>query len=172
MKTFLTSGELQTVYFTARDDLERMLRRRVRDKDLAADLIQETFLKLGQITAPLPDREQARLYLFRMARNLATDHQRKEARRSDILAGSQVLFEDHKPSPEDATLARNQLEEIEKALDELPRHCRSVLIMSRLHGMTHSQIATELKVSKSLVEKYAVKAMLHCRARLEASSLG
>ncbi|MGH7021460.1 MAG: RNA polymerase sigma factor [Brevundimonas sp.] len=168
MKTFLTSGELQTVYFTARDDLERMLRRRVRDKDLAADLIQETFLKLDQITAPLPDENQARLYLFRVAKNLATDHQRKEARRTEILAGSRVLFEDYKASPEDAALAKGQMDVINQALDELPRHCRSILIMSRLHGMTHSQIAAELNVSKSLVEKYAVKAMLHCRARLDA----
>lgn len=169
MKNYLSRDELQNVYFSARDELESMLRRRVRDKDLAADLTQETFLKIDQITAPLPDADQARMYLFRIAKNLATDHQRKEARRSDILVGSKVVFEEHQPTPEQETLAKDQLEMIDKALADLPRHCRSVLIMSRLQGMTHSQIAEELNVSKSLVEKYAVKALLHCRAILNAS---
>jgi len=168
MKTFLSSGELQTVYFTVRDDLERMLRRRVRDKDLAADLTQETFLRLGQIATPLPDTDQARLYMFRIAKNLAIDHQRKESRRSDILAGSAVLFEDCRASPEDVALAKDQLQAVEAALDELPKHCRQILMMSRLRGMTHTQIAAELKVSKSLVEKYAVKALLHCRRKLDS----
>lgn len=35
--------------------------------------------------------------------------------------------------------------------------------MSRVEGMTHAQIAEKLGVSRSLVEKYAVKAVLHCR---------
>ena len=38
--------------------------------------------------------------------------------------------------------------------------------MSRMEGKTHAEIAAELGVSKSLVEKYAVRALLHCRARL------
>lgn len=164
----LSVADLREVFCAARSDLERMLRRKVRSADLAEDLLQETFLRLEQITAPLPDQDQARMYLFRVARNLATDHQRREGRRAEILAGSTVLFEDYKSSPEELTLAKDQLQQIEAALAELPPHCRSVLIMSRVRGLTHSQIAAELKVSKSLVEKYAVRAALHCRSRLAA----
>lgn len=145
-----------------------MLCRKVRNKDLAADLIQETFLRISQITVPLPDRDQARMYLFKVAKNLATDHQRREGRRAEILAGSKVLFEDYRFNPEDLALAMGELKVVEAALAELPKHCRSVLLMSRVHGMTHSEIAAALRVSKSLVEKYAVKAALHCRARLAA----
>ncbi|MNU27049.1 putative RNA polymerase sigma factor FecI [compost metagenome] len=168
MRSPLSSDDLRQVYFSARDDLERMLRRRVHDKDLVADLIQDTFLRLDQIARPLPDPDQARQYIFRVAKNLAIDHQRKEGRRADILAGSTVLFEGQKASPEDIALANGQIRTIEAALDELPRHCRRILIMSRIHGMTHSEIAAELQVSKSLVEKYAVKALLHCRGKLDA----
>ena len=166
----LTYDDLQSVFSDIRLDLERMLRGRVHDPQLAADLTQDIFLRLRRITAPLPDRHEARLYLFRMARNLATDHRRVEGRRKEILDGAVTLFEGTPPSPEDEAVAKDQLRVVDAALDELPKHCREVLYMSRLLGMSHGEIAKELNVSKSLVEKYVVKAMLHCRAKLNASS--
>jgi RNA polymerase sigma factor (sigma-70 family) len=169
MSDALTFADLQDVFAEARSDLERMLRRRVRDPNLAADLTHDIFLRLRRITAPLPNRHEARLYLFQIARNLATDHQRVEGRRAEILAGAVTLFEGVQASPEAEALARDQMRVVDAALDELPKHCRDVLYMSRLLGMSHGEIATELKVSKSLVEKYAVRALLHCRARLNAS---
>jgi len=169
MSNALTYDDLQSVFADVRLDLERMLRGRVRDPQLAADLTQDIFLRLRRITAPLPDRHEARLYLFQMARNLAIDHQRVEGRRAEILAGAVTLFEGMQASPEDEALAHDQMRVVDAALDELPKHCRDILYMSRLLGMSHSEIAAELKVSKSLVEKYVVRAMLHCRAKLNAS---
>ena len=162
----LDQKELQAVFSENRRELEAMLRGRTRNPDLAADLTQEVFLKLRRITAPLPNRHEARRYLFTMARNLATDHQRVEGRRAQILEGAITLFEDVEPSPEDAAISRDQMRTVELALAELPKHCRNVLYMSRMLGMSHGEIAADLKISKSLVEKYVVKAILHCRERL------
>jgi RNA polymerase sigma factor (sigma-70 family) len=169
MSNVLTHDDLESVFTDVRLDLERMLRGRVRDPHLAADLTQDIFLRLRRITSPLPNRHEARLYLFQMARNLATDHQRVDGRRMEILAGAVTLFEGVAASPEDETSAQEQLRVVDAALDELPKHCREVLYMSRLLGMSHAEIAAELKVSKSLVEKYVVRAMLHCRTKLDAS---
>ena len=162
----LNQDELQAVFSEQRRALEVMLRGRTRDPQLAADLTQEIFLKLRRITAPLPNKHEARRYLFSMARNLATDHQRVEGRRTQILEGAVSLFEDVVPSPEEEAITRDQIRIVEAALAELPKHCRNVLYMSRMLGMSHSEIAAELNISKSLVEKYVVKAMLHCRERL------
>ena len=166
----LTHEELQSVFSDVRLDLERMLRVRVQDPHLAADLTQDIFLRLRRITAPLPDRHEARLYLFQMARNLATDHHRVEGRRTEILAGAVALFDGAQSSPENEVVADDQLRIVDAALAELPKHCREILYMSRLLGMSHGEIAAELGVSISLVEKYLVRGMLHCRARLNASS--
>jgi RNA polymerase sigma-19 factor, ECF subfamily len=169
MSNVLDYDDLVSVWADVRIELERMLRRRVRDPHLAADLTQDIFLRLRRIAAPLPNRHEARLYLFQMARNLAIDHQRAEGRRTEILAGAVTLFEGVAASPEEETVARDQVRVVDAALDELPKHCRDVLYMSRLLGMSHGEIAAELRVSKSLVEKYVVRAMLHCRAKLDAS---
>lgn len=166
MMANLDEEELQTVFAEHRRALENMLRGRTRDPQLAADLTQDIFLRLRRITAPLPNKHEARRYLFSMARNLATDYQRVEGRRAQILEGAVTLFEDVAPSPEEEAITRDQMRTVEAALAELPKHCRNVLYMSRMLGMSHSEIAAELKISKSLVEKYVVKAMLHCRERL------
>ena len=169
MSNVLTYADLQSVFADVRTDLERMLRGRVRDPHLAADLTQDIYLRLRRITLPLPNRHEARLYLFQMARNLATDHQRVERRRTEILAGAVTLFEGVHASPEEESLVREEMNIVDAALDELPKHCRDVLYMSRLLGMSHGEIAAELGVSKSLVEKYVVRAMHHCREKLSAS---
>jgi RNA polymerase sigma factor (sigma-70 family) len=169
MSEILTYSDLQSVFMEARPDLERMLRRRLGSSPAAADLTQDLYLRLGSITAPLPDRNQARAYLFRMAVNLVTDHMRVEGRRAELLSGAVVLFDTVCDGPERDALTRDQMRQVEEALSELPPRCREVLYMSRMEGKTHAEIAAELGVSRSLVEKYAVRALLHCRARLSES---
>lgn len=164
----LSLPDLQSVYAEIRSDLQRLLRRRTGDPEVAADLIQDLFLKLTAIRSTIPDRPQARAYLFRMASNLAIDHRRTEARRAEILKGSQVLFEDADADadPETVTITRDQLRRVELALSELPQKCREVLILARVQGLEHKEIARRLGVSVSLVEKYQLRALRHCRERL------
>ncbi|SST12503.1 RNA polymerase sigma factor [Acinetobacter baumannii] len=38
--------------------------------------------------------------------------------------------------------------------------------MRKLDGLSHSQIAEHLNISRSLVEKHIVNAMKHCRVRM------
>jgi RNA polymerase sigma factor (sigma-70 family) len=168
MSEVLTFGDLESVFVEARPDLERMLRRRTGSAPLAADLAQDVYLRLRRIAAPLPNRHEARAYLFRIAANLATDHMRVNARRVELLSGVAVLFAGIDNSPENDAMTRDQMALVEAALAELPPRCKEVLYMSRMHGMTHGEIAAKLGVSRSLVEKYVVRALLHCRARLAA----
>lgn len=71
------------------------------------------------------------------------------------------------PFAEDALEAKQRMAQLEAALDELSPNCRSVLLLNRLEGKTHREIARSLGVSESMVAKYIVQALKHCRARLE-----
>jgi RNA polymerase sigma-70 factor (ECF subfamily) len=164
----LSLRDLQTVFTDIRGDLLKFVRRRTGNAEVAADLLQDVFVKLSSVRIAIPDREQARAYLFRMAGNLAIDHGRTEARRAQILQGSQVLFEDAADGPEAVAVSRSELRRIEAALDELPPKCREVLMLARIHGLEHKEIAHRLGVSVSLVEKIQLRALRHCRQRLGA----
>jgi RNA polymerase sigma-70 factor (ECF subfamily) len=52
-------------------------------------------------------------------------------------------------------------------LDELPELCRHALILNKLDGLTHAEIATRLGLSKKTVQRYILKALEHCAARLD-----
>lgn len=163
-------AELQGIFVSVRNELVRYLTRRTGNPETAADLSHDIFEKLGAVRAHIPTPQKARSYLFRMAGNLAIDHRRVEARRTEILSGSQVLFEDVAFSPETVVVSRDELRQLEAALDELPPKCRQVFLLSLLHGFSHKEIARELEISVSLVEKYQLRALRHCRDRIGAKA--
>lgn len=163
-------ADLQRVFVQIRGDLVRHLTRRTGNADTAADLSHDVFEKLATVRAEIPTAGDARAYLFRMAGNLAIDHGRVEARRREILTGSQVLFEDVEASPETIAVSRDQLRQVELALEELPEKCREVMLLARMHGLPHKEIASRLGISVSLVEKYQLRALRHCRERLQTGA--
>ena len=163
----LNLAELQGVFTSIRTELVRHLTRRTGNPETAADLSHDIFEKLPSVRADIPTPQMARSYLFRMAGNLAIDHRRVEARRVEILTGSQVLFEDVELCPETVAVSRDELRQVEAALEELPAKCKQVLLLSRMHGFSHKEIARKLEISVSLVEKYQLRALRHCRERME-----
>lgn len=52
------------------------------------------------------------------------------------------------------------------ALEELPLKCRQVYVKSRLEGWSHTEIALEMGLSRSMVEKYMTRSLRHINDRL------
>ena len=160
---------LESVFLETRQDLERVVRRRVRSVDSVADLVQDVYMKCHRATVDFPDRKEARAYLLRMASNLAIDFERVEGRRSAILDELAPVFESfssNSSSPESFALAADRARLIESVLAGLPRLTRQMFILVRLHGMSHREVAEKMGVSKSLVDKYVLQALLRCREAL------
>jgi RNA polymerase sigma factor (sigma-70 family) len=67
--------------------------------------------------------------------------------------------------PERQLIARQELRRLALAIDELPPRCREVFLLSRFESMANGEIAIRLGISRNMVEKHLIKALLHCRAR-------
>lgn len=148
-------------------DLLRFLTRRTGDADRAADLAQDTYLKLA--VSPAGDEiHNPRAYVYRVAGNLAIDMLRRDSRvANDFVASEQrEAVPDPAPSPEAGAVARQRLRLLEAALDELPPKPRLALLMHRVEGRGFAEIAGRLGVSESMVAKYMAQALRHCRDRL------
>lgn len=163
----LSPESLTDVYLELRPRLERVIAHRVGSKAIASDLASEIFFKIKSIQAKLATRTDAERYFLRVAMNLATDYLRVENRRREILDEHIPDFQQYEPSPEEALLDKDTFQQVEDALSELPEKCRTVLFLSRIEGLTHREIAERLGVSRSLVEKLIMRALLHCRSRLQ-----
>ena len=150
------------------EELLRFLRRKLGNSELAADVAQETFLRLVRIeqsTTP----HNVRAYLFRAASNLLIDTFRRNSRVAAYLTSP---FEtdnntpSSSPSVEDLYIARERLQRLHAVLHELPPNCRHALLWNRIEGLSHAQIAARLGVSESMVAKYIAQALRQCRNRL------
>jgi RNA polymerase sigma-70 factor (ECF subfamily) len=144
-------------------------RRLLRNSDDAQDLVQEVFTRLfvmeGWAVIASP-----RAYVLRMVRNLAIER----IRRSRIiefqqLADSEALnLADETPDPFRAACASDQVQRILAVLDKMPPMYRSVLIQRRLDERPISELARQMGMSASTLEKRLARAIYLLNAGLRA----
>lgn len=161
----LPEDDVNRIFLNARSQLHQFLTRRVQCTETAADLAQEVYLRLPQMQASVVSEIGVRAWLFRVASNLSIDHLRSQRRHAELLDQfySNETGIDKAPSLYRATFDRDRLKRVQNSLEELPDQCAEVLYLSRIEGYSHAEIAGQLGISKSLVEKHISRALNHCR---------
>lgn len=130
-------------------DLLAFLSRRLNCRNTAADLAQETYLRL-HLYAGEAAIDNLGAFAYRVAANLATDHQRKQATRHRFETNEvewETLADEvdaHTPPPEEILRHRQRLTLLQQALAELPEDCRMAFYLSRIQGLSHDEIAARL----------------------------
>lgn len=143
--------------------LKGWLRKKIGCSDVAADLAQDTFLRvLGRYDGF--SLREPRAYLTTIANGLLIDHWRRRELERAWLACLQAQPEALAPSPEERALAIESLCRIDAMLARLPERVRRAFLMAQLQGMMYREIADELKVSERMIKKYMARAMLACLA--------
>ncbi|TWT14793.1 RNA polymerase sigma factor [Reyranella sp. CPCC 100927] len=159
--------KLLAVFTEQRDALTRFLARRLGNDATAEDLTQEAWLRIASGGAPAIANPRA--YLFRIAANLAVDHQRSEARRPLAAGEIDALLDVPDEAPDASAIAasRDELAFLQRALDELPARRRAIFLAARLGAQTHREIAERHGISTRAVEINVQRALEHCARRLE-----
>jgi RNA polymerase sigma-70 factor (ECF subfamily) len=148
--------------------LERFLARKLHSPQDAAEIAQETFLRLYRLDH-LDKIDDTRAFLFRVASNMAIDQLRRKVLRDKYRSYEEnEMGEQHSASPEQIVEAEEQLRVIYQAVESLPLKCKQAFLLHRLSGLSYSEIADEMAVSVSSVEKYILQALKHCRKKMAA----
>ena len=134
----------------------------------AEDVVQEAYLRFATATErERPDRIlQPVGYLYRIVRNLAVDWARHLAQEDRPPSVVMEQVASAAPSPEQATLDRDQLRIVVAALAELPPRTRLAFELHRLQGETFPTIARRLGISVGLTHRLVKDALTHCAERL------
>lgn len=142
--------------------LNGWLRRQLGCSQRAADLAQDTFVRVLSKDDDMATIREPRAYLHTIAKGLLINHWRRRQIEQAYLDALALQPEPVVPSPESQALIVETLLRIDAMLAQLPTRVRSAFLMSQLHGMTYAAIAAELGVSERMVKKYMAQAMLHC----------
>lgn len=127
---------------------------RIRNKEIVADLFQDTFIKVFKSIKENKYAEDGKFgaWLMRIAHNLVIDYIRKDNRLKTIAVDSYDYdLLNNKKLSEGTTeqiMIKNEIDhDIRKLLDYLPENQREVIIMRHFLGMSFKEIADETNVS-------------------------
>lgn len=138
-------------------DVWRFLRHLTGDRELAADLTQETFLRVHRSLSSFAFRSRFSTWLFRIARNLAIDESRAAARRPQLAP---ELPEDRVPVRPVTVTAQ----ELRCAIEALAPPQRETFVLVEVFGLGYGEAATVLGIPRGTVKSR----MFHARRRLVA----
>jgi RNA polymerase sigma factor (sigma-70 family) len=148
--------------------LYRYLDRVSGDPDLAADLAQETFVRLYRRGA-LPDAPAA--WLISVAMNLFRNAQSSASRRRRLLtvARGERMHGDAPPTPEEAALADDTRGRVRRTIDRLSERERSLLLL-HAEGYAYRDIAAALELNERSVGTLLARARRAFRQCYEESA--
>lgn len=156
-------------------ELLAFLSYRLRDRDTAADLAQESYARVyASERAGTPVRDP-RALLYTTARNLVTDHHRRSQARGgdaepapdDEAADPDAHAGPGAYEPETVLEARQRFEALAAIVDSLPPRCREVFLLIRIEGLSYAEAATTMGIAVKTVEMQMKIAMDACWERME-----
>jgi RNA polymerase sigma-70 factor, ECF subfamily len=158
----------ERLFHETRADLAAYLLSRCRDSEHAADLFSETYLVAWQKLGSIPPGDQARLWLFGVARNLMLKGFRQR-RVADALVerlGGELRRARIEPTQVDdhTHLA------LRAGLAALPERDREILMLTAWEGLTPGEIATVMGISANVVRVRLHRARNRVKRRLPEKS--
>ena len=159
------------VYERLRAPLYSFLVRLCANRELAEDLLQETWLRLARHAASLPNDTQLRPWLFTVARNLYRSHRRWSLLDAERLRDWGFSQRAAAESPFEALAATAEQRAVERALASLPSAEREVLLLCGWSGFEPSEAAAILGLRADAVRQRLSRARAKLRERLREMEL-
>lgn len=141
---------------------------RVHDKDLAEDIVQDTFLRVWNNRVTLDPKKSFFSYIAKISTNLCYDHFRYQEvrfRHKDTVPKPE---QSHYDDPQKSQELNELQDEINRIVNEhLPEKCREIFILSRMEGLVNKDIAAILDLSKRTVENQLYRALKILKKHLQ-----
>lgn len=135
----------------------------------AEDVVQETFLRVLKHQKKLASVDNPRVWLIRIAWNLALDRKRR-LRTNPLVEEAEEILSNRASgatSTEISLCAAEECARILRMIDKLPRKEREVLRLSAIEELASSEVAAIMRTSESSVRSCLFRARQRLKERLE-----
>lgn len=137
----------------------------VRDKDQAADIVQNVFMRTWELRDRLKVKFSIKSFLYRSVYNEFIDQYRK---RKSIFEIEKKYIEalDHLIEDSDPKQMEKLINVVKFEIENLSPRCKEVFVLSKKEGLTNIEISEYLNISVKTVEAQITKAFSQLREKL------
>lgn len=162
----MSEEDFTSTYISLRSGLVRVVRGMVPPKEIE-DIVQETYVRACQADKVRKIRTP-RAFLYQTARNLAADYLKKAETRLTVSENSEdEAMSYQRFGNEDTTFDQvcsdEEFAQFCDAVRHLPIECRKTFVLKKVYGYSQKEIAEELGLSQSTVEKHVAEGIKRCR---------
>jgi RNA polymerase sigma-70 factor, ECF subfamily len=157
--------EFSALFSQLHPGLCRFLSGLLGDRGAAQDLAQESFLRLHRHGVDSLPGDEARFWLYRVARNLALNELGRRRTRRRLREQLTRWLRGESASPEVALSRAQDSSLVQRLVAELPEHQRAVLLLREQEAMSYREIARVLDVSEAKVKVDLFRARTAARRR-------
>jgi RNA polymerase sigma-70 factor (ECF subfamily) len=147
------------VWTEAQRELLGFVYRRVKDKALAEDIVQDVFVKVYTRIDQLKDNDKLRSWMYQITRNSIADHFRSQQK--DVLLDDIKWDSESNPLNECVTVCLQQM------ISTLPQKYREAFELSEVHNVSQVDLAKRLSISYSGAKSRVQRARQMLREKME-----
>ncbi len=162
----------ETLYNRFHKQVFHFILRFVKERPLAEDILQETFLRVFKERKGYKKTAHFSTYLFTIGRNLCLDAL-KTWEKKHVLGNKEDYVEsamDPSKGPFEIMEETEISEIVQREIQALPRDQREVLLLSKYSGLTYGEIAQIVESTPDAVKQKVYRAMLSLRQKLKKFS--
>jgi len=164
----------EALYAATRSKLFAVSLRIVRERPLAEEALQDSFVSIWNRAADYAPAKSAPLtWMTAIVRNRSLDIVRRSREEPDIDDALATNLADEAPPPDLAAQARAAHHTLRDCLEELEAEQRQSIALAFFHGLTHSELAQHLRRPLGTVKTHVRRGLIRLRECLErAGELG
>jgi RNA polymerase sigma factor (sigma-70 family) len=157
------------LYLATVAPLRRYLARFLRDSSEAQDVAHDAYLRVYPIIQN-DSAEKPEALLYTTARRLAINRLKRQKNAPVATSTDQANRAASLSAGVVQTVqARQELEQLEAAIAELPPGCRAVLLLRKVELLSHQEIADRLGIAISTIEKQHARALRLLRSKMQST---
>ncbi len=140
-----------------RNELRKFIYRRVKDKAISEDIVQDVFLKVHSKLWQLKDAKKMMGWIYQITRNTIVEHFRSQ---SKVVFATEPTSE-HQPLNDCAAACLVEI------MDSLPEKYREVLKLAEIGNMSQIELANKLNISYSGAKSRVQRARQMLKAEID-----
>lgn len=139
----------------------------VYSKEIAEDIVAEVFANFWQNRVYEKINTSYRAYLYKAVRYRSYNYIKFELNQTETLQPSYTLSDIPALQPDEILQFNDLAQKLDRTIQDLPPQCRKAFQLNRLEGKKYAQVAEELNITVSAVERLISRALAKLRTELK-----